>query len=142
MAAKTLAELPMTPKTSAAVRAVKVLRENLLEQEQVQILKNICRKVTLELEEMHNSEEVNIENICDMVKFYWPLSFWLAYKCDDSQHTKLLDDMVIRVEQHWGLEPCTIKSMMLTVWLFMKKENLLCFLPPGVSGFQEKKIIF
>jgi hypothetical protein len=139
MAAKALAELPMTPKTSAAIRAVKVLRENLLDQEQVQILINICHKVTLKLEV---SEKVNLENICNMVKFYWPLSFWLAYEYDDSQDTKLLDDIVIRVEQHWRLEPCTIKSMMLTVQLFMKKENLLCLLPPSVSGFQEKRLFF
>ncbi len=140
MAAKALAEPPMTPKTtSAAVRAVKVLRENLLDQEQVQILINICRKVTLKLEV---SEEVNLENICNMVKFYWPLSFWLAYKYDDSPDTKLLDDIVIRVEQHWGLEPCTIKSLMLTVQQFMKKENLLCLLPRSVSGFSGKKVIF
>jgi hypothetical protein len=39
------------------------------------------------------------------------------------------------------LEPCTIKSMMPTVQLFMKKENLLCLLP-RVSGFQEKKVTF
>jgi hypothetical protein len=140
MAAKALAEPSMTPKTtSAAVRAVKVRREKILDQEQVQILKNICRNVTLKLEV---SEEVNLENICNMVKFYWPLSFWLAYKYDDSQDTKLLDDIVIRVERHWGLEPCTIQSMMRTVQLFTKKENLLCLLPPRVSGFQEKKVIF
>jgi hypothetical protein len=141
MAAKALAELPMTPETSAAVRAEKVQRENLLDQEQVQNLKNICRILKLKLEEVHHSEEVNLENSCDMVKFYWALSFWLAYKSDDSRNTELLDDMMIRIEQHWGLEPCTIKSRMPTVQLFMKKENLLCLLPP-VSGFQEKKIIF
>ncbi len=139
MAAKALAEPPMTPKTSAAVRAVKVLRENLLDLEQVQILINICRKVTLKL---GVSEKVNLENICNMVKFYWPLSFWLAYKYADSRYTKLLDDIVIRVERNWGLEPCTIKSMMPTAQLFMKKENLLCLLPPSVSGFQEKKGYF
>jgi hypothetical protein len=140
MAAKALAEPPMTPKTtSAAVRAVKIRRENLLDQEQVQILKNICCMVTLELEV---SEEVNLENICNMIKFYWPLSFWLAYEYADSRDTKLLDDIVIRVEQHWGLEPCTIQSMIRTVWLFMKKENLLCLLAPNVSGFQEKRLFF